>query len=130
MKNIISSLTIIGITTTILVSSSFAQTSEIEEFNVVGNEPFWDIKIEKTGIVYQALDQKTQYFPYSYPLSAQGRPIDQVRVYQLRGKRNNMLILNRVESCSDTMSEKNYPYSATLIMGNQVFDGCAERKIK
>ncbi|NET01131.1 MAG: hypothetical protein F6K62_08690 [Sphaerospermopsis sp. SIO1G2] len=130
MKNIISSLTILGITTTILGSSSFAQTSEIEEFHVVGNEPFWDIKIEKTGIVYQALDQKTQYFPYFYPLSAQGRPIDQVRVYQLRGKRNNMLILNRVESCSDTMSEKNYPYSATLIMGNQVFDGCAEKKIK
>ncbi|WP_353930665.1 hypothetical protein WJM97_20735 [Okeanomitos corallinicola TIOX110] len=131
MKNIISALAIFGITATAFVSNqSFAQSSKIEEFNVVGNEPFWNIQVTKKSIVHKALGKQNQIFPYSAPLSAQGRPVNKVRVYQLRGKGNNILILNKVENCSDTMSDKKYPYSATLIMGNQVFEGCAERKFK
>jgi uncharacterized membrane protein len=131
MKNTIAVLIILGITITQCGSDqSIAQLSKNVEFNVVGNEPFWNIKITKQGIIFKKLGEKKQTFPYIEPLSAQGRSIDKVRVYKLQGKGNDILILNQVGDCSDTMSDKNYPYSATLIMDNQVFEGCAEKKSK
>ncbi|WP_071190465.1 hypothetical protein [Trichormus sp. NMC-1] len=129
MKKLISSLAILGIATNLLVSDqSIAQSSKIEEFTAVGNEPFWNVTVTKRGIVYNALGEKQQRFPYTAPLSAQARSIDKVRVYQLKGKAKNLLILNKVNNCNDTMSDKKYPYSAVLIMGNRVFDGCAGKK--
>lgn len=97
-----------------------------ENFIVRGNEPFWNMTISKQGIVYRTPDTNPRTFPYVAPIGAQGRPIDNVRVYRLQG--NNTLVLKKTNACSDTMSDKNYPYSATLIMGNTVREGCAEVK--
>ncbi len=71
---------------------------------------------------------KPQTFPYVRPLSAAGRPANLVRVYRLKGRTNNILIIKQVNACSDGMSDKNYSYSATFILGNRVLDGCAEKK--
>ncbi|WP_016952392.1 COG3650 family protein [Anabaena sp. PCC 7108] len=129
MKNLISSIAILGIAANLLVSDqSIAKSSKIEEFTVVGNEPFWNITVTKEGIVFKLIGEKQQIFPYTAPLPAQGRPIDKVRVYQLQGKGRNILILNKVNDCSDTMSDNKYSYSAIFIMGNQVLEGCAVKK--
>jgi uncharacterized membrane protein len=104
--------------------SAAAPVRTAERFLVVGNEPFWSLSISKQGIVYRTPDAKPRTFAYVAPISAQGRMPDTVRVYRLQG--NNTLVLRKVEACSDTMSDKVYPYSATLILGNVVRDGCAE----
>lgn len=120
----------------LFTSSSYANNNSpitvaqnsAESFNVVGTEPFWNVKINRTGIVYSSPEVRERKYAYTAPLKAQGRPADMVRVYQLRGQQSGTLILKKVSSCSDGMSDKVYPYSATLMFGNQVFDGCAERK--
>jgi uncharacterized membrane protein len=129
MKKVIFSLSKLVIITVILASEQCIanQVTSSEEFIVVGNEPFWNVSVNKKEIIYKSADRKQQDFPYVAPLTAQGRPIDKVRVYRFKGEKN-ILILNKVGNCNDTMSEKIYPYSATLIMGNQVLEGCAERK--
>lgn len=101
-----------------------------EEFRGVGTEPFWGISISKRGIVYSTPDAKPRSFPYVAPVSAQGRPADLVRVYRLQGKpnTNQVLVIKKVAACSDSMSDKQYPYSATLILDNTVREGCAERR--
>lgn len=66
-----------------------------ERFNVVGTEPFWNVSVSKSGIVYSSPEVKKQTFPYVAPLKAAGRPDDLVRVYQLKGKGNNTLILKK-----------------------------------
>ena len=101
-----------------------------EEFRVVGTEPFWGMSVSKRGIVYSTPDSKPRSFPYTAPINAQGRPADLVRVYRLQGKpnTNNVLVINKVATCSDSMSDKQYPYSATLILDNTVREGCAERR--
>jgi uncharacterized membrane protein len=108
--------------------SHTAQNVATERFNVVGTEPFWNVSVSKSGIVYSSPEVKKQTFPYVAPLRAAGRPEDLVRVYQLKGKGNNTLILKKVDKCSDGMSDKQYPYSATLILGTKVLEGCAEKK--
>lgn len=103
-----------------------AQSRTVEEFIVRGNEPFWTVTVGKQGIVYQTPETKPRSFRYITPIAAQGRLLDTVRVYRLG--LNNSLILKKTDACSDTMSDRKYPYSATLILGDTVKEGCAERK--
>ncbi|MBE9205014.1 hypothetical protein IQ244_00370 [Nostoc sp. LEGE 06077] len=128
MKAFIPYVALLGLSTGLLVHTSSLQavTPSSEKFVAVGTEPFWSVTVSKNGIVYSSPEVKQQTFPYVKPLTAAGRPADLVRVYRLRG--NNILILEKVSACSDGMSDKNYPYSAVLILGNKVLDGCAQKQ--
>ncbi|WP_066376721.1 MULTISPECIES: COG3650 family protein [unclassified Anabaena] len=138
MKRLIAPILLMGISTSLLTSSpSNANNSNLlvaqannrsrntEEFIVSGTEPFWSVKISKKGIIYSTPETR-QTFPYVAPLTASGRPVDLVRVYRFRGRNNttNTLVMKKVESCSDGMSDIKYPYSAIFIMGNTVLEGC------
>lgn len=113
-----------------------SQTSaRAESFIGGGAEPFWSITVNRNGIVYSAPDyssseisKRTYTYPYVAPIKAEGRPLDVVRVYRLNGQPNGILIIKKTDSCSDSMSDKVYPFQATLILGNRVMEGCAERK--
>lgn len=110
-------------------NSTVAQNSmAVEQFIVRGAEPFWSITINRNNIIYSTPDIKEKKYPFTAPLTAEGRPRDLVRVYRLNGQPSGTLMIRKVDSCSDSMSDKVYPYSATLILGNKVFDGCAEKK--
>jgi uncharacterized membrane protein len=132
MKTFISSIALLGLAITLLAIPSnnqvIAQTTNSEEFIARGTEPFWSVTVGKRGIVYSSPDVKSQTFPYVKPLTAEGRPADLLRVYRLRGRSNNMLMIKRVDNCGDGMSDIKYSYSATLILGNRVLEGCAENK--
>ncbi|MDF5707221.1 MAG: hypothetical protein PUP90_05945 [Nostoc sp. S4] len=109
-------------------SLNVAQTVSSEEFIASGTEPFWNVTVTKRGIVYTSPDVQKQTFPYVAPLKAQARPADLVRVYRLKGKGNNILMIKKVDACSDGMSDREYPYSAIFILGNKVLEGCAEKQ--
>ncbi|BAZ42656.1 hypothetical protein NIES4101_86250 [Calothrix sp. NIES-4101] len=106
------------------------QPVKVDEFISRGTEPFWSVQVTKNGIVYSTPEATKQTFPYVKPLSASGRTLDTVRVYRIRGRNNNnnILIIKKQDVCSDGMSDKQYPYSTTFILGNTVLDGCAEKK--
>ncbi|MEH2067188.1 MAG: hypothetical protein V7K47_03285 [Nostoc sp.] len=109
-------------------SLNVAETASSEEFIASGTEPFWSVTVTNKGIVYTSPDVQKQTFPYVAPLKAQARPADLVRVYRLKGKDNNILIIKKVDACSDGMSDRKYPYLAIFILGNKVLEGCAEKK--
>jgi uncharacterized membrane protein len=142
MKKLIVPILLLGISTNLLASSpSTANQSHLliaqsnnrnrntEEFTVSGTEPFWSVTVSKQGIIYSTPESR-QSFPYVAPLTASGRPVDLVRVYRLRGRNNtnNTLVIKKVNSCSDGMSDIKYPYSAIFIVGNKVLEGCARVK--
>ncbi|MBW4606397.1 MAG: hypothetical protein KME22_04010 [Hassallia sp. WJT32-NPBG1] len=138
MKSIISCVILLQLSAILLISNrSFANdappliaqnNTKIDEFNIVGTEPFWNVTVSKSGIVYSSPNAKKQTFPYVTPIKAAGRTADIVRVYRLQGKPNSMLIIKKESTCSDGMSDKQYPYSVTLILNNTVLEGCAEKK--
>ena len=103
-------------------------TTNATEFIAQGTEPFWNVAVSKRGIVYTSPDTKKQTFPYVAPMKAAARPEDLVRVYRLKGKPEGMLLIKQVSACSNGMSEKNFPYSAVLVLGNTVLEGCAQKK--
>ncbi|MFB2918173.1 MULTISPECIES: COG3650 family protein [Aerosakkonema] len=103
-------------------------TPNAEEFIARGTEPFWNVTVNRRGIVYSTPDVRNRRYPYTAPLTAMGRPADLVRVYRLNGQPSGVLVIKKVDSCSDGMSDNVYPYDATLILGNQVLEGCAQRR--
>ncbi len=105
-----------------------AETASSEEFIARGTEPFWSVTVSKRAIVYSSPNVQKQIFSYVAPLKAEARPADLVRVYRLKGKGNNILIIKKADTCSDGMSDQEYPYSAIFIQGNKVLEGCAEKK--
>jgi uncharacterized membrane protein len=94
-----------------------------------GNEPFWGVSVNAKSIAYRSPEGRTIQFPLVKPLKAEGRPEDQTIVYPLRKGtlKGNLVLVKMPPSsfCNDTMSDTEYPYSATLILNNQVFSGCA-----
>lgn len=102
--------------------------AKVETFTASGTEPFWSVTVNRNGIVYSSPAASKRTYPYVAPMKAESRPLDVVRVYRLNGQPNGTLIIKKANSCSDGMSDKVYPYEAILILGNQVMEGCAERK--
>ena len=102
--------------------------ARVETFTANGTEPFWSVTVNRNGIVYSSPETSKRTYPYVAPIKAEGRPIDVVRVYRLNGQPNGTLIIKKVDSCSDGMSDNVYPYEATLILGNRVMEGCAVKK--
>ena len=106
-----------------------AQTrANLEEFIVRGNEPFWSVTISRSGIIYSTPETNNRRYPYTAPITAAGRPADLIRVYRLNGQPSGMLVIKKADACSDTMSDIVYPYNATLILGNRVWEGCAQKR--
>ena len=103
-------------------------TTSDEEFIAFGNEPFWNVTINSAGIVYSTPDINNRRYPYTAPIAAMGRPADVVRVYRLNGQPSGVLVIKKVNSCSDGMSDNVYSYDATLILGDRVMEGCARRR--
>ena len=104
-----------------------ATPAKVEEFTAVGTEPFWSLTISRNGIVYSTPDAKSVKYPYIAPKAALSRPLDLLRVYKLTGKTSGFLVIKKGD-CSDGMSDRVYPYDATVILGNQVLEGCAYKK--
>ena len=104
-----------------------ATPAKVEEFTAVGTEPFWSVNVSRNGIVYSTPDAKNRKYPYTAPKAASNRPLDLLRVYKLTGKTSGFLVIKK-GNCSDGMSDRVYPYDATLILGNQVLEGCAYKK--
>ncbi|MBD2251385.1 COG3650 family protein [Nostoc parmelioides] len=147
MKIQILSTFLAGITTILMLSDTSSANSKREDINVnnnslvsqatnrgtseelmvSGTEPFWGVTISRKGIIYST-PESSQKFPYIAPSTASGRPADLVRVYRLRGRNSTNTLVIRKGSCSDGMSDINYPYSAVYIAGNTVLEGCARAK--
>jgi uncharacterized membrane protein len=136
MKKFILCTVLLGLTSCVPANSSNNHnnqlisnnhTNENQEFSVFGTEPFWNVEVSPSGIVYSSLAEpdQNQTFPYVTPLSADGRFLETVRVYRLGEQNNTLLIIRKVDNCSDGMSDDLYPYSGLFIRGDMVLEGCA-----
>lgn len=103
-------------------TSPFAEIAEDDVVRMVGTEPFWNVRIEDGQLTYSSpelLDGETieiERFAgrggVSYSGQFQGAQID---------------ITVSPGDCSDGMSEHEYPYTATVSLGEEQLQGCAWR---
>ena len=95
---------------------------EMTPFRAVGTEPFWGAKIEGRCVQYSHIeDQKGTRIWTQYERNEAG----EVWLGMLNGKAFELRLRNE-PGCSDGMSDRRYPLSVELQMGNELLKGCAE----
>jgi uncharacterized membrane protein len=94
----------------------------------LGNEPFWNVRITSSEILYRDPEHQDGYrFPSVIPVEE-----GDARVYRTRreipaddpGPRTLELGI-RQGMCSDGMSDRQYPMTAALKIGDKTLTGCA-----
>ena len=99
-------------------------------FSSFGTEPFWNIKIRKSGILFSVSGMDSTVFEYSEPIAAEGRTIDYFMTYFLEDQSGKpaQLVAKRSEKtpCSDGMSDNQYIYHVTFLYKNSMYEGCGE----
>lgn len=108
----LASLLVSGCQTTAIES---AKPDEALQYRAIGNEPFWDLKIEKGSMA----------FDHSGEVTAKANS------FTTQPKKNGWRYIAkeltadiRFEECSDGMSEFTYKDSVTVMVGSQKYEGC------
>ena len=91
---------------------------------LVGTEPFWGGRIARDGITISGADRPDTRFPYRDPVVTGAGARFQS---QSAGAFPLEITLVR-ETCSDGMSDKRYPFEATVVLGKETLKGCAIRE--
>lgn len=97
------------------------------EFIALGNEPFWSVDIvpEERLIVLKDLGlDKVFRFPYQSANIGGGVH----RFETSNAAKDKLVIIIREEPCSDGMSDRQYRYSAEVVINGRILKGCAVKK--
>lgn len=92
-----------------------------------GTEPFWsvDVSPQRTKAELNFLDRKYM-LPITRAASAMNR--NEIWIVKAASGKTQLSLIVRQESCSDGMSDRDYPYSAiALVPGSDIIAGCCER---
>ncbi|MBO6642587.1 hypothetical protein [Altererythrobacter sp.] len=99
---------------------TFDGIADGETINALGNEPFWSAKIEAEKLTYTTPENMAgdvvavKRFAGNGGLGISG---------ELAGAPLHMAVTPG--ECSDTMSDRSYPFTVTLTLGETQLNGCA-----
>lgn len=87
----------------------------------VGTEPFWAVEINPDGLVYSGVDRPEQRAANPGPV-IQGT----TAVYATATGAGTTLVVTLMDTdCSDGMSDRTYPLTARVEIGDETLNGCA-----
>ena len=87
----------------------------------LGTEPFWGVELTGTEIIYSGVDRPEQRAP-------QPRAVIQGTTVTLAGTTTGgtaISVMLAATECSDGMSDRTYPLSAIVKVGDETLTGCA-----
>jgi uncharacterized membrane protein len=88
------------------------------DFDLVGTEPFWGVRVRPDGLVVSRPDRPDQRFANGGPVVA-----GEVATWTAQALRIDL----RPEACSDGMSDRVYGYAARVEIDGVAFRGCGAR---
>lgn len=84
--------------------------------SLTGTEPFWGIKVTPESITLSRPDSgDTSYMPAEFVINGNRATLET----------GDMTITLVVAACSDGMSDRSYPLTAEVHLGDQTLNGCA-----
>lgn len=87
-----------------------------------GNEPFWSLRISGNDVVFDRLGELPQSYTARRPTAEGNR-----QTWSLDNDGSQLQISITEAACGDTMSNRNYPYTADLRFQGRLYRGCAEK---
>ncbi|HPY41407.1 MAG TPA: SH3 domain-containing protein [Thiolinea sp.] len=89
-----------------------------------GTEPFWSMSISERDMKVNIMGGAQ----FTVPVNMRQQSANSTTIAVVAGNRGSSsttAMLEKVENCSDGMSDKNYPYTVTAVLnGQQVMSGC------
>ncbi|MFN3785752.1 MAG: SH3 domain-containing protein [Thiothrix sp.] len=89
-----------------------------------GTEPFWSITISEQDVNVDMVDG----LKYSVPVRLRQTSANNTKIAVIAGqdtRNETQMFLQKVEACSDGMSDKRYPFAITALLNKQrVISGC------
>lgn len=98
------------------LSASTAENS----YNCVGTEPFWNVKVEASGITFLLMGEEAVAYPYKA-----ARKQGAAQIYETAAQGSRLKLSITEEGCSDGMSDTHYPYKVTVEKDGTTYQGCA-----
>ncbi len=93
-----------------------------------GTEPFWSIKITKTQMTYVPMDGNRLILPITYNKTSENNT-SLAGIYAEKDNNRIIAFLEKVPTCSDGMSDIEYPYSISVLINKKhVYSGCCHVK--
>ena len=93
-----------------------------QPLRAIGTEPFWAVEMTPANLTYSGVDRPEQAFPNPGP-DIQGTTA--VYAVEIAGG-SSMTVTLMTTECSDGMSDRLYPLTATVEVGDETFNGCAQ----
>ena len=92
-----------------------------EPLRALGTEPFWAVNIDDAGLVYSGVDRPEERAPNDGPQVA-----GTTAMWSGQTDQGRPLSVTLIETaCSDGMSDRTYPLTARVEIGEEVLNGCA-----
>ncbi len=92
-----------------------------QPLRALGTEPFWAVDITASGLAHSGLDRPAQRAPNPGPV-IQGT----TAVYATATESGAALVVTLIATeCSDGMSDRVYPLTARIELGEETLNGCA-----
>jgi len=110
----------VGCKTQKAATADGAAREDIVEFTCVGNEPFWNIEIATSGIVYTSMGEDPVVYPYNSPEKRGAYTI-----YTSKHKKSTIKITIIEKTCNDTMSDERFSYITKVELDGKKLSGCA-----
>lgn len=93
-----------------------------QPLRAIGTEPFWAVEITPATLTYSGVDRPEQTLPSPGP-DVQGTTA--VYVVETEGE-PSMTVTLMTTDCSDGMSDRIYPLTAMVEIGDETLNGCAQ----
>lgn len=87
----------------------------------LGTEPFWSVELTGTEMVYSGVDRPEQRAPQPKAV-VQGTT---ATFEGVTGAGTSLSVMLAATECSDGMSDRTYPLSAIVKVGDETLTGCA-----
>ena len=92
------------------------------DINLAGTEPFWSAEIRAGRITLKRPDQGDMAMPNTGPVIT-----GKSAIWNGGGDAGHMTVVVEKKACNNGMSDKTYPYTASVKVGETVMSGCGTR---
>jgi uncharacterized membrane protein len=96
----------------------------IISYNCSGNEPFWNVRIDSSAILFHHMDMGKTFYPYRSPLK-QGA----VLTFESASGDSKITVKLEEKTCFDSMSGFEAPYTVTVVRDGETFTGCGDSSL-
>ncbi|MEM7668111.1 MAG: hypothetical protein AAF317_03040 [Pseudomonadota bacterium] len=110
-----------------ICSTAVADSGGMQPLLCGGAEPFWNVTVDDARAAFSTPDEPDA-IGYDIPLATRAEGRDWPLALTLIGSRETAILVIDRQTCSDTVSDRAYPYSALLLTQRGtdpiLLDGC------